>query len=74
MSIENRLHWDRDVTFDEDGPTVRCGHIPQVMALLRNTTLSLLRLAGHANIAAANRRYAANPWAALALIGITPEN
>jgi hypothetical protein len=68
------LHWVRDVTFDEDRSTVRCGHIPQVMALLRNTTISLLRLAGHANIAAANRRYAANPWAALALLGILPEN
>jgi len=73
-SIENRLHWVRDVTFDEDRSTVRCGHIPQVMALLRNTTISLLRLAGHTNIAAANRRYAANPWAALALLGILPEN
>lgn len=72
--IENRLHWVRDVTFDEDRSTVRCGHIPQVMALLRNTTLGLLRLAGHANIAAANRHYAANPWAALALIGIAREN
>jgi predicted transposase YbfD/YdcC len=73
-SIENRVHWVRDVTFDEDRSTVRCGHIPQVMALLRNITVSLLRLAGHANIAAANRHYAANPWAALALIGIIPEN
>jgi len=41
--IENRTHWVRDVTFDEDRSQVRCGAIPQVMAALRNTTLGLLR-------------------------------
>jgi len=63
-------HWIRDVTFDEDRSQVRCGHIPQVMAALRNTTLALLRGAGETNIAAACRRLAAQPAAALALIGI----
>jgi predicted transposase YbfD/YdcC len=72
--IENRLHWVRDVTFDEDRSTVRCGSTPQVMAALRNTAIALARLAGHNNIAAACRHYAARPWAALALLGIHPEN
>ncbi|MCX6028494.1 MAG: ISAs1 family transposase [Chloroflexi bacterium] len=72
--IENRTHWVRDVTFDEDRSTVRCGNIPQVMAALRNVAISLARLAGHTNIAAACRHYAARPWAALALLGIQPEN
>jgi len=27
--IENRSHWVRDVTFDEDRSQVRCGHIPR---------------------------------------------
>ncbi len=67
-------HWVRDVTFDEDRSQVRCGHIAQVMAALRNTAIALLRLTGEANIAAACRRLAAQPWAALALIGIKPEN
>jgi predicted transposase YbfD/YdcC len=67
-------HWIRDVTFDEDRSQVRCGHIPQVMAALRNTAIALMRLAGETNIAAAARRYAAQPWAALALIGIVREN
>jgi predicted transposase YbfD/YdcC len=72
--IENKSHWVRDVTFDEDRSQVRCGNIPQVMAALRNTTIGLLRLAGHTNIAAACRRLAAQPVQALALIGIEYEN
>jgi len=33
--IENRLHWCRDVTYDEDRSQVRTGNAPQVMATLR---------------------------------------
>jgi len=33
-----------------------------------------MRQAGETNIAAACRRFAAQPWAALALIGVKPEN
>lgn len=72
--IENRTHWVRDVTFAEDRSTVRCGNIPQVMAALRNVAIGLARLAGHTNIAAACRYYAAQPWAALALLGVRREN
>jgi predicted transposase YbfD/YdcC len=72
--IENKSHWVRDVTFDEDRSQVRCGNIPQVMAAFRNTTIGLLRLAGHTNIAAACRLMAAQPAQALALIGIEYEN
>ena len=71
---ENKSHWVRDVTCDADRSQVRCGNIPQVMAALRNTTIGLLRLAGHSNIAAACRRLAAPPAQALALIGIEYEN
>jgi predicted transposase YbfD/YdcC len=73
-SIENKSHWVRDVTFDEDRSQVRCGSIPQVMAALRNTAIGLLRWAGHTNIAAACRRLAAQPAQALALIGIEFEH
>jgi len=72
--IENRSHWVRDVTFDEDRSQVRCGSIPQVMAALRNTVIGLMHWAGYSNIAAACRRFAAQPALALALIGIEPEN
>ena len=68
--IENRLHWVRDVTFDEDRSQVRAGRAPQVMAALRNVAISLLRLCGAENIAAACRRYAARPALALAAVGI----
>jgi hypothetical protein len=71
---ENQAPWVRDVTFDEDRSQGRCGNRPQVMAALRNTTVGLLRWAGHTNMAAACRRLAAQPVQALALIGIEMEN
>lgn len=52
-AIENRLHWVRDVTFDEDRSTVRTGTLPAAMATLGNTATGLLRIAGTTNIAAA---------------------
>ena len=69
--IENRLHWVRDVTFGEDASQVRTGSGPQVIAALRNTTIAILRRAGHTNIAAALRTYAARPADVLALVGLT---
>jgi hypothetical protein len=71
--MENKAHGVRDVTFDEDRSQVRCGNMPHVMAALRNTAIGLLRCAGHANMAA-GRRLAAQPFQALALIGIALEN
>lgn len=55
--IENRLHWVRDVDYDEDRSQIRTGSGPQVMAILRNTAIGLLRLAGHINIATALRHH-----------------
>ena len=72
--IEHHSPWVRDVTFEEDRSQVRCGSIPQVMAALRNTVIGLIRWAGHTNMAAACRRFAAQPRAALHLIGIALEN
>ncbi len=73
-TIENRSHWVRDVTFDEDRSQVRVGSLPQVLAALRNTAIGLLRASGATNLAAACRRNAAQPWEALSLLGITPEH
>jgi predicted transposase YbfD/YdcC len=56
--IENRAHWVRDVTFDEDRSQIRTGNGPHVMATLRNTAISLLRLDGATNIAASLRHHA----------------
>lgn len=63
----NRLHWVRDVTYLEDKSLVRTGNAPRVKASLRSLAISLLRLDGHANIAAANRHHAHDPQRALQL-------
>src|SRR6201993_1036787 len=66
--IENKLHWVRDVTYQEDQSLVRTGNAPRVMATLRSLAISLLRLDGHANIAAANRHHARDPQRTLKLL------
>jgi predicted transposase YbfD/YdcC len=66
--IENRLHWVRDVTYQEDKSLVRTGNAPRVMASLRSLAISLLRLDGHVNIAAANRHHARDPQRTLKLL------
>ncbi len=68
--IENKLHYVRDVTFDEDRAQVRAGTAPQAMAAFRNAAIGLFRLLGEPNIAAATRRYAARPALALAAVGL----
>jgi predicted transposase YbfD/YdcC len=59
--IEDRLHWVRDLDFDEDRSQVRTAAGPQIMASLRNLAITILRLAGHASIAAALRYHARRP-------------
>ena len=56
-TIENRVHYVRDVTMGEDGQALRCGQAPQALAALRNSLLNLLRGAGWTNIADALRHY-----------------
>lgn len=70
--IENKLHYVRDVTMGEDASQVRKGAAPQVMAVIRNVTLALLRLSGANNIAAAIRQFAWRPQQALQLLGLLP--
>ncbi len=59
--IERKLHWVRDVTYRGDGSLVRTGNATRLMASLRSLAISLPRLDGHANIAAANRHHARDP-------------
>jgi len=66
--IENKLHWVRDVTYQEDKSLVRTGNAPRVMASLRSLAISILRLDGHMNIAAANRHHARDPQRTLKLL------
>jgi Transposase DDE domain len=58
-SIENGLHWVREVTFAEDHSQLRTGSGPQVMASLRNLAIGTLCRVGPVNLAAALRHHAA---------------
>jgi predicted transposase YbfD/YdcC len=72
-TIENRLHYVRDVTLGEDDCQVHTDASPQVLAALRNGILTLFRDHGWGNIAEANRRYTANPQKVLRLLaGFAP--
>ncbi len=66
--IGNKLHWVRDVTYQEDKSLVRTGNAPRVMASLRSLAISILRLDGHTNIAAANCHHARDPQRTLKLL------
>ena len=57
------------LTFVEDRSQVCTGSAPQVMAALRNLTISVIRVAGETNIVAALRRHAVHPSRPLPLIG-----
>jgi len=68
--IENRLHYVRDVTYDEDRSQVRRGNRPQVMASLRNAAIGLLRLVGATNIAASTRELNRHPNVVTRILGL----
>lgn len=67
-SIENGLHWIRDVVFAEDHSQIRTGTGPATMAVLRNFAVSRHRLAGATNIAAACRHTSRHPNRAAELL------
>lgn len=67
-SIENKLHWVRDVIFDENASQARTGSIPHVMAALRNTAISVLRFTERTKISQTLREFAARPKLAVNLI------
>jgi predicted transposase YbfD/YdcC len=69
-TIENGLHYVRDVTYGEDASQVRTGNAPRVMAGLRNLAISALRQAGATNIAKALRHNARDYRRPLKLLGI----
>jgi predicted transposase YbfD/YdcC len=69
-SIENKIHWVRDVTFSEDSSRVRTDHRPRIMATLRNLVIGLIRQAGHTRIAATIRKTRNNPHLIYALMGL----
>lgn len=58
-SIENRLHWQLDVTFQEDQCRVRQGHADANLSSLRRTALSLLKNNHSQKLGIKNKRLAA---------------
>jgi predicted transposase YbfD/YdcC len=70
-TIENRLHYVKDVTMGEDRSTVHADNGPKIMAALRNTAISLLRRAGFSTIAARLRYNCGHPDAALHLLSLS---
>jgi predicted transposase YbfD/YdcC len=58
-SIENRLHWQLDVTFQEDQCRLRKGHADTNFSILRRTALSLLKNNTTLKIGIKNKRLTA---------------
>jgi predicted transposase YbfD/YdcC len=66
------LHHIRDVTYGEDASQTHTGNGPQVMATLRNLAIAIMKLDGHASIAAACRHHARDATRTLNTLGISP--
>lgn len=58
-SIENGLHWQLDVTFQEDHSRLRRGHADANFSILRRTALSLLKNHHRLKVGVKNKRLAA---------------
>ena len=57
--IENRLHWQLDVTFQEDQCRIRKGHADANFSIIRRTALSLLKNESTLKVGVKNKRLAA---------------
>lgn len=69
--IENRLHRQRDVVFNEDKSTIRKGHAPQTMAILKNIVTSIFHRGTVRNFKSAMRKFAADPNELFDFLGLT---
>ncbi len=67
------LHHVRDVTFNEDTSHARTKTLPTTLAVIRNTIIAALRLAGATNIAKA-RRWASNAIDRITALFTKPAN
>ena len=52
-SIENKVHYVRDVTFNEDSSRIRTGNGAHAMAIMKNFAINILRASGVKNISSA---------------------
>jgi len=67
-SIENRLHYRRDVTLGEDSCQIRMCNAPQTLAALNGGILALMDWLGVRNVASYMRHFDAHPREALQLL------
>ena len=71
--IENRLHYVRDFTYDEDRCRAHVGNLPRNLACLTNAAISIVRHEGRfEHLPPANRHYAARPQEALDAVPNAP--
>ena len=69
-TIENKVHWVRDVTLREDSSRVRTGPRPRIMATLRNLAVGLIRQAGYTKVAATIRKIKHDTALLIAILGL----
>ena len=67
-TIENRLHWRRDVTLGEDSCQTRTGAVPSLLARPGSTVLSLMDRLSVRNVARQARYFDADIEQAIQLI------
>ncbi len=65
-TIENGLHYRRDMTLREDHSQLRMGQAPHVLAILNNIVVGLVARQGKTNLAEARREFAYHLERALA--------
>jgi predicted transposase YbfD/YdcC len=71
-SIENQVHWVRDVTLREDASKVRAASRPRNLATLRNLQTGLIRQQGRTGIAATLRDAEYDKTLVYALLRLEP--
>ena len=69
-TIENRLHYVRDVSFEEDRGHAAAGATARALASVRNALLYLFRRAGWRFVPDALAHYGASVQRAFSLVGL----
>jgi hypothetical protein len=71
-ATENRLHYRRDVSLNEDRCRLRTGHAARNMAILNNLVLALIDRLDFQTVPGARRKFSAKPLEALKLLFLPP--
>lgn len=65
--IENKLHWQKDVTWQEDRLRARTGNTPSILSYLRSLALQFIRQK-HVSVTQAIEQFTEQPQAYLNLL------